>query len=144
MPGGNGSQATLTLSTLAVGNYSIQAVYSGAANFAASASALLAQIVTLPATTTTLTSSVNPSTYRKDTITFTATVSATSLGVLTGAVTLYVDGVNFGSAGLSGGLIVANPTNQVTFTTPALGVGVHDVVAVYSGDLLFANSRRRC
>ena len=96
-PGGNGSQATLTLSTLAVGNYSIQAVYSGAANFAARASALLAQIVTLPATTTTLTSSVNPSTYRKDTITFTATVSATSLGVLTGAVTLYVDGVNFGA-----------------------------------------------
>src|SRR5439155_503983 len=59
-PGGSGAQATFSISTLSVGSHTITASYGGDGNFAGS-SGHVSQTVTAIATTTTLTSSLNPS-----------------------------------------------------------------------------------
>ena len=81
-------------------------------------------------TTTTVTSSENPSTYGNS-VTFTATVSATS-GTPTGTV-YFTDGTTtLGSAIISSG--------QPTCTTSTLSVGTHSITAVYTGNASFAGS----
>ena len=81
-------------------------------------------------TTTTVTSSENPSTYGNS-VTFTATVSATS-GTPTGTV-YFTDGTTtLGSAIISSG--------QPTCTTSTLSVGTHSITAVYTGNASFAAS----
>ncbi len=72
-PGGDGGQATLTLSTLPVGTDPIQAVYGGDGNYGGS-SFTLGQVVQPLPTTTTLTSGADPSTFGQS-VTLTATVS---------------------------------------------------------------------
>src|SRR5208337_53879 len=60
----NGSgRATISTKTLAVGSHSITAVYGGDGNFIASTSATLNQAVNQDATSTVLSSSVDPSVY---------------------------------------------------------------------------------
>ena len=81
----SGGTASYTTSTLTAGTKSITAVYNGDANDAASTSAVLSQIVNKVATTTSLVSAPNPSTFQQ-TVTFTATVSATG-ATPTGTVT---------------------------------------------------------
>jgi ELWxxDGT repeat protein len=79
------------------------------------------------ATSTTLTSSPNPSTYGH-TVTFTATVrSAFGAAAPTGTVAF-----EQGSALLS--IALLNSTGQATFTTAALAGNVDIITAVYSGD----------
>ena len=113
--------ATFTTSSLAVGSHSITAAYSGDANDTASTSAVLTQNVRV-ATTTTLTSSLNPSKFGQA-VTLTATVSPASA---TGTVTFKDGGTVLGTATLSSG--------TATFTTSALTAGMHSIVAVYGGD----------
>jgi hypothetical protein len=82
------------------------------------------------ATTTTLTSSANPSTYG-DSVTFTATISPSPAG--TGTVT-FSDGVT---------VVCSNVTFLVataTCPTSTLSAGTHSLTAVYSGTLAFAGS----
>src|SRR5439155_807430 len=83
----NGS-ASFTISTLAPGTHALTAVYSGSANFLASTSPVVNQIVNPGNTTTTLTSTPNPSTAGQA-VTLTATVSAVApaTGAPTGTVT---------------------------------------------------------
>lgn len=73
-------------------------------------------------TTTTLVSSLNPSTYT-DSIDFTATVSEV---LATGTVTFSVDGTAVATRTVSGGVAV--------YTTTGLAVGTYNVVADYNGD----------
>ncbi len=81
-------------------------------------------------TTTTLVSSVNPSTFGQS-VTFTATVAAAS-GTPTGTVTFKRGAAVLGTATLSGGV--------ATFTTSALPVGTGSFTAAYGGDVNFAPS----
>src|SRR5262249_37307258 len=79
-----------SVSGLAVGNRSMNAVYSGDTNFAGSTSATLTQAVNQGATTTAVASSLNPSTFGQ-TVIFTATVTpvAPAAGTPTGTVTFF-------------------------------------------------------
>jgi fibronectin-binding autotransporter adhesin len=85
------------------------------------------------ATTTTITSSLNPSVVG-NTVTFTVTVSPSqsSTNVPTGTVTIFNGTIVLQTVPLVGG--------TATFTTPSLPFGVSVISAVYSGDLIFATS----
>ena len=85
----------------------------------------------LPATTTTLTSSLNPS-NSGDSVTFTATVTSATPGAITGTVEFRDGATVFGSGTLAAG--------TATFTTSALTVGAHNITAVYSGDTSYGGS----
>jgi hypothetical protein len=90
-----------------------------------------------PATTTTLTSSVNPGTVG-ETVTFQATVTATAPGsnVPTGTVTFFDGGRALATVTLTGGV--------ATLSTKTLTPGTHRITAVYNGltvgDFSFAPS----
>ncbi len=84
----------------------------------------------MTATTTTLASSVNPSTAGQS-VTFTATVMGTG-GTPTGTVTFKDGAATLGTGTLAGGV--------ATFTTTTLVAGSHAITAVYSGDASFAPS----
>ncbi|WP_424630519.1 Ig-like domain repeat protein [Bradyrhizobium sp. SYSU BS000235] len=118
-----GGVATLATSALTSGSHSITAVYSGDTNNATSTSSALTQNVNGAASSTGLTSSLNPSALGQS-VTFTATVTGTSP---TGTVQFKDGASNLGAAvTLTGG--------TATFTTSALTTGGHSITAVYSGD----------
>jgi uncharacterized delta-60 repeat protein len=84
----------------------------------------------LPASSTSLTSSLNPSTFGVA-VTFTATVNSTG-GTPTGTVT-FKDGVNtLGTGTLSSG--------KAIFHTSTLAAGAHSITAAYGGTTSFASS----
>jgi Pro-kumamolisin, activation domain/Bacterial Ig-like domain (group 3) len=120
---------TFATAALAVGTHSITAVYAGATGFTGSTSAALSQVVNA-STTTTLTSSLNPSTVGQS-VTFTAHVTSTG-GTPTGTVT-FMDGATT----LGTGTLAAGTT---TFATTALAAGTHSITAVYAGATGFAAS----
>ncbi len=126
----SGGVATLTTSALTPGNHSITAVYSGDTNNAGSTSPVLTQTVNQAATTTALSSSLNPSQVGQA-VTFTATVTSGG-GTPTGTVTFYDGAVVLGTGTLSGGV--------ATFTTSALTLGSHSITAVYGGSTSFTGS----
>ena len=87
-------------------------------------------------TTTTLTSSVNPSTYGQS-VTFTATVAPTSGGgTPTGTVEFYDGGTSMGSGTLS----VVGSYDEAAFSTSALPAGSDTITADYEGDTTFVTS----
>jgi hypothetical protein len=77
-------------------------------------------------TTTLLTSSLNPSNVG-DSVTFTATVTATT-GVPTGVVSFYDGNTLLGNGTLNGSAVA-------TFTTSTLAAGSHPITAFYNGDV---------
>jgi hypothetical protein len=126
--------ATLNSATLTTGAHQITAVYSGDANFLTSTSSVLVQTVNKAASSTAVTSSVNPTVFGQST-TFTATVTGTPPGGGTPTGTVqFMDGVTpIGApAVLAGGI--------ATFSTSALAIGAHAITAVYSGDGNFLTS----
>jgi hypothetical protein len=124
-------QAILNTNQLAVGSHFIVAYYSGDIDFAASNS-LGAHVTIRPAsTTTTIASSVNPSTYGQP-VQFTATIAPQFGGSATGTVTFYDDGTQIGSAAVN--------RNKAIFTTGALQTGFHSITARYSGSSNFQTS----
>ena len=89
-----------------------------------------------PATTTGVTSSLNPSTSGQS-VTFTATVSDTSGGVPTGSVEFYDGSTDLGpGSALSG----SGTSATSTFTTSTLTAGSHSISAVYTPTGNFAGS----
>lgn len=141
-PAAGGSQAVLNVSDLAPGTHTIEATYAGDAGYHGSAAAPISQVViegaAVVGTSTSLTSSLNPSTYG-ELVTFTATVVADDESAPSGAVQFSVDGTNVGDpidVGPSG--IVESPT----LASPA--PGDHTVIAAFvpnpgysgSGDIL--------
>jgi hypothetical protein len=86
---------------------------------------------TKAATTTTVVSSKNPSTYRTS-VTFTASVKSTTTGTPTGQVTFKDGSTTLGTGTLSGG--------KATFRTSSLPVGTHSITAVYGGSTSYNGS----
>ena len=129
----SGGTAQFTIGGLSLGSHSITATYSGDANFAGSTSSVLTEVVNQAATTTSLSSSVNPSSYGQA-VTFTASVLLSSGGSPSGSVRFLDGTAQIGSAVLSGGI--------ATFTTSAtaLNAGSHSITASYSGDTNFTGS----
>jgi len=122
--------ATYTTSALAPGIHSISASYGGATHFHSSSSPKLSQDV-LQKSTTTLTVSINPSSY-KQSVTFTATVTPELSGTPGGHVTFTDGGTVVATKSLSGGV--------ATFTTSSLAVGAHTIKAEYVGNNTYAAS----
>lgn len=119
--------ATFNIFSLTLGSHDITATYAGDTNFNTSTSAILTQVVNKANTTTTITSSPNPSLVGQS-VTFTATVSATApgSGIPTGSITFKDGTTTIGTSTLAGG--------TATFTTSALSKGSHSITAVYGGD----------
>jgi hypothetical protein len=126
--------ATLTVSSLSVGDHSITASYGGDANDLASDSAALMHHVDLSHTATTLSSSMSSATYGQP-VTFTAVVSIADAGAgtLSGMVTFMDGSTVLGSAALDSG-------GMASLTISSLAVGGHSITASYGGDASFAAS----
>ena len=123
--------AIFTTSTLAVGTDAVTVVYGGDSNFAAGTSPAAAQAVNKATSTTTLVSSLNPSTAGQA-VTFTATVAPQFTGTPTGTVT-FVDGTTIlATERVSAG--------AAKFTTSKLASGAHGITATYNGSTSFTIS----
>jgi hypothetical protein len=122
--------ASLTTMSLPVGTDSITAVYGGDSDFSGSTSAAVSQTVNKASSSTTLTSSLNPSTFGQS-VTFMANISGQFSGVATGMVTFYSGSTSLGSASVS---------NNMATLAIALPVGTDSITAVYSGDGNFIGS----
>jgi hypothetical protein len=128
----SGGVASYTTSKLAGGTASITAVYNGSTSFAPSTSTPLSQAVSQASTTITLSSSVNPSSF-KEAVTFTATVAAQSGEcAVTGTVTFYDGTTALKTVSLSGGV--------AKFTTWTLASGTHPITTTYNGGTSFSAS----
>jgi hypothetical protein len=117
----------------------IRACYGGSSSPVLGASETsLVQTVNKAATTTTVTSSVNPSVFSQA-VTFQATVSAVSPGAGTpsGTVT-FKDGTC--AAGTTLGSAALNGSGQASVSTSALNAGSHTIRACYPGDDDFEDS----
>lgn len=126
VPVDGSGQAALTLSNLPVsGANSIQARYTGSANYAFSDSNTVVQSVSAVNTTVSVVSSANPIYYTQS-ATFTATVDAVSPSLATpsGMVIFTVDGVAQPAVNL-------DPNGQATITVRFNTPGDHVVVATY-------------
>ena len=132
--------ATITSSSLAVGNHTITAMYSGDANYLPETSDPVILIVQQMGggqpTSTLLKINPNPAQVGT-TVTLTAHVAGgTGIGsMITGTVTFYQDGVQIGTATISDGTF-----NTATFSTTFNTVGTYSMTAVYGGDANFAPS----
>jgi uncharacterized repeat protein (TIGR03803 family) len=117
--------ANLTTSTLLAGDRPLAAVYYGDAKLSISNSKPLPQQVDRTYTTTTLASSLNPSSYGQS-VTFTATVVPQFGGPVQGSVAFY-DGTSLlgRAVGVNGG--------TASYTTSTLSVGGHTITARYQG-----------
>ena len=91
---------------------------------------MLTQTVKQATSITTLSSSLNPSTFGA-VVTFTATVTSAG-GTPTGSVTFKDGTTTLGSGPLSSG--------KATFKTTTLSVGSHSITAVYAGSSYFVTS----
>ena len=115
----------------APGTHDLTAVYAGSTLYNGSTSPVLREIVTGgAATTTTLTSSLNPSVVG-NVVTFTATVSAPG-GTPSGTVEFMDGAATLGSATLA--------ASAASLATSVLTTGPHAIVAVYAGDGAFPGS----
>ncbi|MGI4789571.1 MAG: Ig-like domain repeat protein [Janthinobacterium lividum] len=121
----SGKSAAYSLSTLASGTHTVMASYSGDAVYAPVSSSALTQTVMSATTTTTLTSSLNPSSVNQ-VLTFTATVTGSNPS---GAITLTdtTTGLVLGTGSFSGG-------GPIAFTVNNLGGGTHKITVSYGGD----------
>ncbi len=136
---GGMDEAQYVTSTLTAGQHSVTAAYSGDANVSPSNGSLPTQTVSagnLKATTTTLTSSLDPSTVGQE-LTFTAVVSpGATAGTPTGSVTFTVDGTPETPVPLQ----VVKGSDQAAFTIATLTAGKHSISATFNGDTTFAAS----
>ena len=121
----------ISYSGLAPGTHPLTAVYSGDANFTASTSAAQNVTVNQASTTTTVSSSLNPSTYGRA-VTFTASVQAPQGINPSGTVTFMDGSATLGSANLSNG--------SAQLTLPGLAAGSHSITAAYGGNTYLTGS----
>ncbi len=128
-------QASCTTSSLSVSSgHHIAALYSGDSNFARSTTAPLTQVVTsLSATTTSLSSSVEPSVVNQQ-VTYTATIAPVPNG---GTVAF-----NDGGTSISGcsSQAVSTSSGKATCVVTYTSTGSHSIKAVYSGDSAYKTS----
>ncbi|MCU1452674.1 MAG: hypothetical protein JWN46_820, partial [Acidimicrobiales bacterium] len=130
---GTGHAAFIT-AALNPGTHDVVATYGGDAQFGHSDSSIVTRTVTTAATTTALGSAPNPSMPGQDAV-FTATVAvvAPGSGPITGSVTFTEGATTLAS-------VPVDASGQAVFTTHALSIGHHSVVAGYVGDPRLAPS----
>ena len=129
---GNTKTASCSTSSLAAGTHSIVAAYSGDPANAGSASAPLSQVIGSKTTsTTTLASSLNPSTVGAR-VTFTASVTGNAP---TGTVA-FTDGTNtiYKCAAVALAKRAKTAGRTARCTTSSLTAGTHSIGATYSGN----------
>jgi hypothetical protein len=125
--------ATFATSTLTAGTHSLTAQYAGDMNFVASTSPVLSQVVQIVLSTTiTALSPLSSASYGAP-VTFAATVTSTSSGTPTGAITFLDGTIALGVGTLNGGA-------RATFRISTLTVGTHSITAAYGGDSNFTAS----
>ena len=130
--------AAFTTSTLALGTHNITAVLAPSLNFNGSTTGALAQMVltpALPASTTLLTSSANPS-YVGQTVTFTAAVTTgagAASAAAAGSVVFAIDGVLSNS-------VMLDAQGRASLTLSTLTQGTHTVTASFAATSLLAAS----
>lgn len=121
----SGGSASKAVSSLAAGSATtVTAVYSGDTKFNTSTSPSLTQTVNKANTSTALASSANPSVFGQPVV-FSATVAATGGGIPTGTVTFKDGATALSTITLSGG--------QARYTNSTLVLGLHTLIAIYSG-----------
>jgi MYXO-CTERM domain-containing protein len=121
--------ATLSVPKLAAGTHTLGAAYSGDTTYA-TGTGTASLVVNKAATTTTLASSLNPSTTGAA-VTFTATVASAAAG-FTGQVEFFDGTTSLGTSPLAG--------TTATLSTSALTQTGHAITATYKGDANFATS----
>jgi Bacterial Ig-like domain (group 3) len=133
---------TFATSALATGLHNVVAVYSGDANYLPGSSAALQQTIVsaFTATTTTLSSTVNPAAVGQS-VTFNASITASKPSTMrpTGTVTFYDGTTDIGSAPVINEA-GTKTLNSASISTTMLASGSHNIQAVYSGDGVFAGS----
>ncbi len=124
-------RASVSSSTLGVGSHTVSVAYGGDASFSGSASSNLSQTVNQANTTTTVSSSVNPSTVGQS-VTFTAQVSAVApgMGTPSGMVIFTIDTMAQPPVNL-------DASGRASVSTSTLGVGSHTISVAYGGDASF-------
>ena len=123
-------RADYSSSSLTPGKHSIVAVYSGNANYMASAT--IAEITIVETTTLILDSSANTS-AKGQPITFTASINPVPDG---GTVQFQDNGVNIGNP------VSLNASGQATYILLSPDIGTHSITAKYSGSANFTSSMR--
>ena len=124
--------ASYTTSSLTTGTHSVTATYAGDPTYQSSTSHAVTQVVKINTTSTAIGSSQNPSTYGQS-VTFTATVTATSgSGTPTGQVVFKNGTTAIAQVALSNG--------AAAYTTATLAVGSPSITASYTGDATFGSS----
>jgi subtilisin-like proprotein convertase family protein len=124
--------ATFSTNTLTAGSHPLTAIYSGTTDFQTS-TGLLTQVVNKIATTTGVSSSLNPS-ITGQSVTFTATVTSLGSPVTTGTID-FKDGATTLAAGL-----VPDAAGQAAFTTSSLAIGTHPISAIFNATATLATS----
>jgi hypothetical protein len=126
--------ATLTITTLAVGSYSLTAQYSGNSSFLSSTSAAVSVTVSSQATTTTTSLTVSPNPVATgQTLTLTAAVQGTGSIAPAGTVSFMSGSTPLGTAPV-------NSSGVATLTITTLAVGTYSLTAQYSGNAIFLSS----
>ena len=130
-------QASITTSSLAVGNHFVAAIYGGDANYGSVNSPVVTQVVNPAAsnaTTTTLISTFNPLSTGQALV-FTATVAGVSVTTPTptGSISFFDGPTPIGTATVNG-------AGQALLAVNSLSNGSHTITAVYSGDGLYTTS----
>jgi len=132
---GTNFSAKLSTTSLAVGNHTITATYSGDGNFTPSTSVGFIETINLATVTfTNIASDLNPAVLGQP-VTFTATVSSA-----VSAAGTPVGTVSFSDGSTSLGTGTLNNLGVATLTVTTLGVGAHSITASYSGTTAFTPS----
>lgn len=126
--------AVLDYSSLALGTHAIVAVFQGGGGFGGSTSNTVQQVVELPLSTTTVTSTPNPSIGGQQ-VTITATVGPAGPPQPTGSV-----GFTSNGTAISGCTAVELSSGTAQCVASALPVGTDIIVADYSGDSNYSPS----
>jgi hypothetical protein len=115
--------ARFGVSSLALGNHTIMAVYGGDANFKTQTSASYTEIVQQSGLIATLQSSLGASTFGQ-VITFVASEKLSSGAAASGSIT-------FQDGGTTLGLVTLDSSGRASFSTASLSVGNHTIFAFY-------------
>jgi hypothetical protein len=121
----SGGHAAFSTSALTIGSHNLTATYAGNADYTASGSAALVQKVIKAASSTSVTSSVNPASFHQS-VSFKGSVKSATGGVPTGTITFKNGTTLLGSATLTAGV------GSITIST--LAVGTRTISASYGGN----------
>jgi autotransporter adhesin len=124
----SGGVATLAISNFGVGTFTITAVYNGSTDYLTSTSNAVSQTVKKAATSTTVSSSLNPAAAGAK-VTFTAKVTPATGPTPTGSVSF-----KDGTATIA--VETLSASGSATFSTTTLAAGTHSITAEYDGSTL--------